>query len=132
LTATRTLATDLRADAAFYWRGLSVRQSNADAAEADESADPSAPLPGVLRFVSSDETRFGGRVGFVFNRHLMGAENDLAAGTEVDRGSADFALAEQPGILDERRTVVPTGPPSARTDVDTRGTAVGAYITDTL
>jgi iron complex outermembrane recepter protein len=132
LSATRTVATDLRADAAFYWRGLSIHQSNADAAEGDESAEPSAPLPGVLRFVRSDETRFGGRVGFVLSRRLFGAENDLAAGAEVDRGSADFALAEQPGFLDERRTVVPTGTTSVRTDVDTRGTAVGAYVTDTL
>ena len=132
LTATRSFGASLRADAAFYWRGLTVHQTNADAADMVDASTGAGPPPGVLRFVKSDETRFGGRAGFVLSRPLLGAENDLAAGTDVDRGAGDFALAERTGFIVDRRTVIPTGPASPRTDVDTSGTAVGAYLTDTF
>jgi iron complex outermembrane recepter protein len=132
LAATRKLAEGLRADAAFYWRSLSLHQKNADAADAADSSGDQAELPGVLRFAKSDETRFGGRAGLFFSKRMIDGENDIAAGVDVDRGSANFALAERPGVLDAQRSVIPTGPAVPRTDVDTSGTAVGAYLTDTL
>jgi iron complex outermembrane recepter protein len=130
LVGRRRLRLDVDVDAGFYVRDLSTRQSNADAAEADDRVDD-AMVPGVLRSAETDQTRYGGHVAASVRRRVLQGENQATAGVEVEHGDADFALRESDGVLDDRRTVVALGPSRPRTDVGTDADALGAYAVDT-
>lgn len=125
----------LRIDASGYYRRLAIHQFNADAAD-DEGGDASSSdddrLPGVDNRTSIDQERFGGTIQGSHAIEHAAADNLLTVGVDGEGGDAGVRLDRQPGRVNDRRGVDPTGAREPATDVDSTGHSVGTYVTDTL
>lgn len=125
----RTFGPSFRVDASAHGRWLSIDQRNADA---DDDAEETEALAGVINEAAIEQRRFGGTLQAVHRGEGGFGENVLAFGLDAEAGRADVALTEQQGVLEPSRTVTATGDVELATDVETDGTALGVYATDTF